>query len=788
MRPTLLCFSHLRWNFVWQRPQHLMTRFARDYEILFFEEPVPSPNEDSWLEVRDEGPGIRVLVPRLAPDVAGHAAETVQRMLLDEYLENTDHTRLLAWYYTPMSLVFSDHLNARLVIYDCMDELSAFRGAPAELVERERQLLARADAVFTGGHSLYEAKRRLHGNAHPFPSSVDISHFARARAVSLEPVDQASIPHPRLGFYGVLDERLDTALVDELAAMHPEWNLIFVGPVVKIDPATLPRRPNIHYLGPKEYAELPAYLGGWDVALMPFAMNESTRFISPTKTPEYLAGGRAVVSTPIVDVMRTYGSSSLVGIAGTASDFAAAIQRMIEHSSDRQAVYREADAILGDMSWDATWQAMSDIMRASMRPAPGAAGLANQPSAARLAAVDGRTLPELRDARIPATGSQQYDYLVVGAGFAGSVLAERLAAGSNKRVLVIDRRPHIGGNAFDEYNGHGILVHRYGPHIFHTNSAKVKDYLSRFTGWRQYEHRVLAQVNDMLVPMPINLTTLSRLYGQAFTPESAAAFLAERAEHIEDVRTSEDVVVSAIGRELYEAFFRGYTRKQWGLDPSELDKSVAARVPTRTSSDDRYFTDEFQCMPLHGYTRMFENMLDHPNITVATGTEYEDVRDSVKYGHTIYCGPIDEFFDYRYGRLPYRSLRFEHVTLDEDQFQPVGVVNFPSESVPYTRITEYKHLTGQKHAKTSLTYEIPSAEGDPYYPVPRPENNVLFRKYQALADARQDVTFVGRLATYRYYNMDQVVAQALAVYTRLSQQPTVSRAATVASMPAAQGA
>ena len=776
---------------MWQRPQHLMTRFAQDYQVLFIEEPIASPGSESWFEVRDERDGVRVLVPRLAQGLTGHDADAVQRKLLDAYLEGLDQDRLTAWYYTPMSYAFSGHIEARLVVYDCMDELSAFRGAPAELVERERQLLERADAVFTGGYSLYEAKRRLHGNVHPFPSSVDVSHFAQAREIGLDPADQASIPRPRLGFYGVLDERLDTALVDELAVLRPDWQLVLVGPVVKIDPATLPRRPNIHYLGPKEYAELPAYLAGWDVALMPFAMNESTRFISPTKTPEYLAGGRAVVSTPIVDVMRAYGSSSLVSVARNAPDFAAAIQRMIDHSQDRRKVCGEADAILGDMSWDATWHAMSDIMRASRR-GTGSPAQATQPgraaTAARLAVVDGRALPGLRGVQLSAAGNRPYDYLVVGAGFAGSVLAERLAVGMNKRVLVIDRRPHIGGNAFDEYNEHGLLVHRYGPHIFHTNSAKVMEYLSRFTRWRPYEHRVLARVDDMLVPMPINLTTLSKLYGQAFTPESGAAFLAARAERIADVRTSEDVVVSAIGRDLYEKFFRGYTRKQWGLDPSELDKSVAARVPTRTSTDDRYFTDEFQCMPLHGYTRMFENMLDHPNIAVATGVAYKDVRDSVKYGHTIYCGPIDEFFDYRYGRLPYRSLQFEHVTLDQERFQPVGVVNYPSESVPYTRITEYKHLTGQRHARTSLTYETPSAEGDPYYPVPRTENNVLFHRYQALADGRQDVTFVGRLATYRYYNMDQVVAQALTVYTRLSQQPAPARTAPLSTMSAAQGA
>ncbi|UYO95618.1 UDP-galactopyranose mutase [Pollutimonas sp. M17] len=367
-----------------------------------------------------------------------------------------------------------------------------------------------------------------------------------------------------------------------------------------------------------------------------------------------------------------------------------------------------------------------------------------------------------------AAANDDYDYLVVGAGFAGSVLAERLAAGMNKRVLLIDRRPHIGGNAYDHRDEAGILVHEYGPHIFHTNSARVMDYLSRFTEWRPYEHRVLAHVDGKLVPMPINLTTLRMLFDRDFTPGQAGEFLAARAEAIDPVRTSEDVVLSTVGRELYEKFFRGYTRKQWGLDPSQLDKSVAARVPARSSLDDRYFTDEFQCMPLHGYTRMFEKMLDHPNITVLTGKSYDEIRHVASFGHTIYCGPIDEFFGHCYGNLPYRSLQFRHVTLDRARFQPVAVVNYPSEDVPYTRITEYKHLTGQVHEKTSVTYEFPSAEGDPYYPVPRPENMRLFRRYQELADKISGVTFVGRLATYRYYNMDQVVAQALAVYERIA--------------------
>ncbi|HWL28594.1 MAG TPA: UDP-galactopyranose mutase, partial [Burkholderiaceae bacterium] len=454
--------------------------------------------------------------------------------------------------------------------------------------------------------------------------------------------------------------------------------------------------------------------------------------------------------------------------------------------------------ILGNMSWDATWQRMSTIMRARRREPvrevrhTATASRASQRSVERIQGAG--EVPRSVVARMPdparrkAGPGLKVDYLIVGAGFAGSVLAERLAAGLGKKVLVIDRRPHVGGNAYDFYNEDGILIHKYGPHIFHTNSEKVMEYLSQFTGWRPYEHRVLAHVDGQLVPIPINLATLSRLYGRAFTPAEAEEFLAARAESVPHIKTSEDVVVSTVGRELYEKFFRGYTRKQWGLDPSALDKSVTARVPTRTSMDDRYFTDTYQCMPMNGYTRMFENMLDHPNITVATGTSFADVKGSVQYGHLVYCGPIDEFFDYRYGRLPYRSLRFRHVTLDQAEFQPAAVVNYPSEDVPFTRITEYKYLTGQRHAKTSLTYEFPSADGDPYYPVPRPENAELFRKYQALADDMPAVTFVGRLATYRYYNMDQVVAQALSVYERIAQAEYRRRGRPPVEIPAAQSA
>ncbi|MBW4629657.1 MAG: UDP-galactopyranose mutase [Brasilonema octagenarum HA4186-MV1] len=362
-----------------------------------------------------------------------------------------------------------------------------------------------------------------------------------------------------------------------------------------------------------------------------------------------------------------------------------------------------------------------------------------------------------------------FDYLIVGAGFAGSVLAERLASQSGKKVLIVDKRPHIGGNAYDHYDDSGILVHRYGPHIFHTNSREVFEYLSFFTEWRPYEHRVLASVDGQLVPIPINLDTVNRLYGLNLTSFQLEEFFASVAEQKDYIRTSEDVVVSKVGRELYEKFFRGYTRKQWGLDPSELDRSVTARVPTRTNRDDRYFTDTYQAMPLHGYTRMFEKMLSHPNIKIMLNTDYREIQEAIAYREMIYTGPIDEFFDYCYGKLPYRSLEFKHETLNKPVHQPAPVINYPNEH-PYTRVTEFKYLTGQEHLKTSIVYEYPQAEGDPYYPIPRPENAELYKQYKALADATPSVHFVGRLATYKYYNMDQVVAQALAIYSQLVQR------------------
>lgn len=351
--------------------------------------------------------------------------------------------------------------------------------------------------------------------------------------------------------------------------------------------------------------------------------------------------------------------------------------------------------------------------------------------------------------------------LIVGAGFAGCVVARELAE-AGYTVHIIDKRPHIAGNAYDEIDIHGVLVHRYGPHIFHTNGERIFEYLSRFTEWRPYEHRVQSVVDGRHYPFPINRDTLNHLYGLNLDEAGALAYFERVREPRDKVRTSEDVVLNSVGRDLYNKFFLNYTRKQWGLEPSELKAGVAARIPVRTDTDDRYFTDTFQAMPLHGYTKMFEAMLRHPNITTRLGVDFENVRGSFERDHTMYTGPIDAYFNYCFGPLPYRSLRFEHEHLaGVAQYQETGTINYPNDHA-YTRITEFKHLTGQKHTGTSIVREYPQAEGEPYYPIPREENEALFKRYEALAKAEPNVTFVGRLAQYRYYNMDQVVGAALA--------------------------
>ena len=361
-----------------------------------------------------------------------------------------------------------------------------------------------------------------------------------------------------------------------------------------------------------------------------------------------------------------------------------------------------------------------------------------------------------------------YDYLIVGAGLAGSVLAERLASKANKKILLIDKRNHIGGNTFDYYNSDGILVHKYGPHIFHTNSKDVFDYLSNFTEWRPYEHHVLASVDGQLVPIPINQNTVNALYGLNLSQLQVQDFFNSKAEKKDQILTSEDVVVNAVGRELYEKFFKHYTVKQWALDPSELDASVTARVPTRTNKDNRYFTDSYQAMPLHGYTNMFQRLLDHPNIHIMLNTDYKDVVGEIKFKTLIYSGPIDAYFDFCFGKLPYRSINFKSQTIDSENYQPTGTVNYPM-SQAYTRITEFKHLTGQKHDKTSIVFEYPTAEGDPYYPIPRKENMETYNQYKTLAALEPNTFFTGRLGTYKYYNMDQVIAQSLTLFKKIMQ-------------------
>ena len=357
---------------------------------------------------------------------------------------------------------------------------------------------------------------------------------------------------------------------------------------------------------------------------------------------------------------------------------------------------------------------------------------------------------------MPAT---QLDVLVVGAGFAGAVVAERLAS-AGREVVVIDKRPHIGGNAFDELDAHGVLIHRYGPHIFHTQSSRVFAYLSRFTSWRPYQHRVQALVDGRFYPIPVNRSTINGLYGLALDEQGVADFLAGVREPRGEIRTSEDAVLTSVGSDLCDKFFRGYTRKQWGLELHQLAASVAARIPTRNNDDDRYFTDRHQAMPADGYTAMFTRMLTQPRIQVETGVDYFAERARLRARLTVYSGPIDAYFDYCHGALPYRSLVFQHEHHTQTQYQHTGTVNFPND-YDYTRITEFKYLTGQQVAGTSIVKEFPCADGDPYYPIPNADNEARYQRYKAMARAVDDVVFVGRLAQYRYYNMDQVVAAAL---------------------------
>jgi UDP-galactopyranose mutase len=356
----------------------------------------------------------------------------------------------------------------------------------------------------------------------------------------------------------------------------------------------------------------------------------------------------------------------------------------------------------------------------------------------------------------------RFDVLVVGAGFAGSVIAERLASQHGKRVLVVDRRNHVGGNAYDEHDDNGIMVHRYGPHLFHTNDMRVVHYLSQFTEWSPYEHRVLAEHEGELFPIPINRTTINRFFGVSLqTEEEAKRFLEDRRIVRTEIMNSEDLVLTQVGRELFEAFYRGYTRKQWNREPSELAPGVCGRIPVRYSLDDRYFTDRFQAVPLYGYTEMFLRMLSHENIEVQLNVDAQDVMRRRSFDRIVWTGPIDEYFGHVHGHLPYRSIRFDHVTCEADLVQPAAQINYSDPSVEYTRVCEWKHITGQQHEKTVLTREYPSSTGEPFYPIPSDHTRHMYKAYEAEARKLSNVTFAGRLAEYRYYNMDQVVARAV---------------------------
>lgn len=359
----------------------------------------------------------------------------------------------------------------------------------------------------------------------------------------------------------------------------------------------------------------------------------------------------------------------------------------------------------------------------------------------------------------------KYDYLIVGVGFAGSVMAERLASQLNKKVLVVEKRNHIAGNAFDEFDDYGILVHRYGPHIFHTNSKEVFDYLSQFTEWVPYEHKVLAKIGDELYPIPINRLTINKFYNLNLkTEEEVKDYFESVKEKRFPILNSEDIIVNQVGKDLFEKFFKHYTKKQWNLEPNELSPSVCGRIPVRTNDDSRYFTDKYQFMPKDGYTKMFEKILNHKNIEVILNTDYKSIINTIKFDKMIYTGPIDYFFDYKFGKLPYRSIRFEFRNLPQAQFQETAQINYVDNSVEFTRVIEHKLLSQQNADTTTISFEYPQKEGEPFYPVPTEENRNKYLQYKKEADKKNQIIFCGRLAEYQYYNMDQVVANTLKIF------------------------
>ena len=577
----------------------------------------------------------------------------------------------MLWYYTPMALPWSEHLDRSLTVFDCMDHLAGFRGAPAGLLELEARLFEQADMVLTGGAQLYAAKRESHPNVHCFPSSVDVAHFGTARHGLIDPPDQAAIPHPRFGYCGVIDERMDIELVAATAAARPDWQFVMLGPVVKIDPAELPRAVNIHYLGMKRYEELPAYLGGWDVGMMPFAHNEATRFISPTKTPEYLAAGLRVVSTGIHDVVEPYGHRGLAQIGDGAAGFLEACRRAL--ATDIVEHRNTADRLLAEMSWDRTWAAIDELMSAALA----------RRSHVRSATAAASTVPAVPS--IPAA--------VVTAG------------GSRAR-----RRPVVPGT-------------RSGLQRAPARSAPPKP-----------APLVPSGSPSPMLPQPASGATGSLASSNSDGPR-------RRRRRCRLRRQRHGRAIRARARQARPpCSIAGRTSVATPMtSPTRPGSSSIATVPTSSTLH--------RSLPAHAGRRLHRDVRADarpPRIEVRTGTDFHEVADTLDYGTLIYTGPVDAFFGHRFGRLPYRSLRFEFETLPVATYQPTGTVNYPDETaVPYTRISEFKHITGQEHDATTIVREFPQATGDPYYPIPRPENAELYARYRALAEATPTSTSSG---------------------------------------------
>lgn len=793
----LVVFSHLRWDFVTQRPQHLIERFSMSSRVIFVEEPI-AYTQENYGEVKKIvlSPNLVVLQPRMKL--------TDYPKLLTPFLQKLQKNAAQApilWFYSPAFISMVESLDSSLVVYDCMDELSSFKGASPLLITQENSLLQKADLVFTGGKSLYEAKLKKHANVYCFPSSVDQRHFEKALFSNTKVPDEMSkIPSPIVGYYGVLDERLDWELIKSTAQLLPEVSFVFIGPLAKISETDLPREQNLYYLGQKAYEELPNYLKSFSVAFMPFVLNQATTFISPTKTLEFMAAQKPIVSTAIYDVARQYREQ--VKIISSPTTAAAAIRAYLSETPAATAI-RSAlqNQVVTATSWDTTAQEMVELMMSALEDR-----LEVVPTESEWPSLHNRNwsdFSELRSPNVPTITNlpnlpvvwspllsrKPADILIIGAGISGAVLAERYAA-SGKKVLIIEKRDHIAGNCYDYYNEAGILVSKYGAHLFHTNYDDVWKYVKRFGDWYKYEHKVLAKVDGQLVPVPVNIKTVNMLLGTNIrNKKQMKAWLAENQVKNAHPSNGQEAALARVGPILYEKIFKNYTKKQWDKYPEELDASVLNRIPVRSDFDDRYFSDTYQFLPKGGYTKLFKKMLIHPNIQILRNTDYFDVRDDLpEFEKVFYTGPIDQFFDFKFSleeKLEYRSITFVHETLNQEFFQENSVVNYPNDE-EFTRIVEYKHITGQKHPQTTIVKEYTSDEGEPYYPVPNPRNQAIYNRYKKEAEKLTNIYFVGRLANYKYFNMDQAFKNALDLFAKL--QDTKQKSASAQDFSAASRA